>query len=268
MTNGPPKNIYLGKEKREHRWGVLILLLIGMIVLLGLSHFWRSGLKARTFVVEGNRILSDEEILVLGAPPRSIGLFELDLTVLQTRIGKHPFVKEVIVSRDLPSSIRIRVRERQPVAILAGPEPVFVDGDLVVLPNILSREVFDLPAITGLSGKKSVGTKIESEELRRAVVIIETASRIDQNLYHLISEVGLLDGGDIVLYSSEFGVPILFGQGDEARKLIYLYEFWNQVVSREGASRLESVDLRFEGQVVARWNRQLETSSERKPATL
>lgn len=294
MTSSTLKNVYVGKNNGAHRWSVpgLLLILVGMIALLGVSHFWRGGLKVRKLSVEGNHILSEEEILKLAAIPESIGLYELDLTVVETRIEKHSFVKEVMLVRELPSSVRIRVTERHPVAILAGPEPVFIDADLVVLPSIRSKEIFDLPVITGWRGQKSSETKVGSKGLAlydlqsrrpttpygtvgpldqglpRAVNIIETANRMDENLYHLISEVRLLDGDDIVLYSSDFGVPILFGHGDEVRKLVYLHEFWNQVVSREGAAKLQSVDLRFEGQIVARWNRQLENQSERKPGAI
>lgn len=277
------KNVYVDKEMEEHRWSVpgLFLILIGMAVLLGLSHFWRAGLRVGELPVEGNRILSQEEILNLAAIPDRIGMFALDLKVVQKRIEKHSFVKEVILSRELPSSIRIRVRERHPVAMLAGPEPLLIDDELEVLPNIRSNEIFDLPVITGWRNEILSGTDVESEgsplyaaagpihrSLRRAVRVIRTAKQIDENLYHLISEVRLLSGGDIVLYSSEFGIPILIGRGDEARKLVHLHEFWSQVVSRESAATLQSVDLRFEDQIVARWNKQFENRNEPKPPAI
>ncbi len=283
MTRGTVRNVYIGKEDEAHRWSfpVFILVLIGILALLGLSHVWRSGLKAREFVVAGNSILSEEEILNLAAIPRPIGMFELDLMDIKRRIEKHAYVKEAIVSRDLPSRIRIHVRERSPVAILAGPQPLLIGADLVLLPTTPSSEMYDLPIVTGWRSKTAIESRDEASgipthwtpsklhrDFRRALEIIEISKRIDEDLYQLLSEVRLLDDGDVILYSSDFGVPIVFGRGDVARKLVYLHEFWEQVVAREGAGKLQSVDLRFEGQIVARWNQQSQKHGTRKSPAL
>ena len=51
-------------------------------------------------------------------------------------------------------------------------------------------------------------------------------------------------------------MPVLFGQGNVPEKLVKFDSFWKDYVARDGVQDLQYVDLRFEDQVVARWNRE------------
>ena len=58
---------------------------------------------------------------------------------------------------------------------------------------------------------------------------------------------------DIILYTTEAGVPVIFGHGDTAAKIVMLQAFWKDVVAQRGPAELASVDLRYADQIVARW---------------
>ena len=73
-------------------------------------------------------------------------------------------------------------------------------------------------------------------------------------MYQNISEVQVRNGGDIVLYSAEGGVPIIFGRGELPGKLVLLETFWDNIVRTRGTQSLQYVDLRYQDQIVARWN--------------
>jgi cell division septal protein FtsQ len=73
-------------------------------------------------------------------------------------------------------------------------------------------------------------------------------------MYHNISEVQLRNGGDIVVYSTEGGVPIIFGRDDIPGQIVRLETFWNNVVHTRGTQLLQYIDLRYHDQIVARWN--------------
>ncbi len=57
-----------------------------------------------------------------------------------------------------------------------------------------------------------------------------------------------------MLYSAEGGVPIIFGRGELPSKLVRLETFWNDIVRTRGPQNLQYVDLRYQDQIVARWN--------------
>jgi len=52
-----------------------------------------------------------------------------------------------------------------------------------------------------------------------------------------------------------WGVPMIFGRGEIAMMLVRLEAFWNDVVHERGSDNLQYVDLRFDDQVVVRWNK-------------
>jgi cell division septal protein FtsQ len=79
---------------------------------------------------------------------------------------------------------------------------------------------------------------------------------MNRPLYHNISEIQVRNGGDIVFYSAEGGVPIIFGRGDLSGKLIRLEIFWNDIVRTRGVQYLQYVDLRYQDQIVARWSQE------------
>jgi cell division septal protein FtsQ len=115
--------------------------------------------------------------------------------------------------------------------------------------------VFDLPVVTGdLPASECVaGKPVTSAHVREALDILATARDVGEGLYQLISEVHLEAGRDIVFYTAESGVPVVFGHGDVAVKLVTFDEFWKQIVRQRGAAELTSVDLRYADQVVVRW---------------
>ena len=69
----------------------------------------------------------------------------------------------------------------------------------------------------------------------------------------MISEINMNSGSDIILYSSDVGVPIILGRGDVTRKLLMLENFWNDFVATNDVEKLRYIDLRFEDQVVVKW---------------
>jgi cell division septal protein FtsQ len=98
------------------------------------------------------------------------------------------------------------------------------------------------------------GTRINDPEVQEALMILSAAKLVGKELYHVLSEVHLRNGGDIVLYAAEGGVPIIFGHGNVASKMVRLEQFWNEVVRERGAQHVQYVDLRYDDQVVVRWD--------------
>ncbi len=73
-------------------------------------------------------------------------------------------------------------------------------------------------------------------------------------LYLNISEINVKNNGDFVFYTSEFGIPVVLGRTQVGTRLVKFDVFWKSVVASQGAHELLYIDLRFEDQVVVRWN--------------
>jgi cell division protein FtsQ len=187
--------------------------------------------------------------------PKNSQLENVDLMSVRRDILSHHFIKDVVVERDLPATLRVTVQERVPLAIINAAEFLYIDEDGVVLPHSISKQLIDLPVLSGLpvDGTMKPGTRLNNVEVQEALNILSGSKAVSKELYHLISEVRLRNGGDIVLYTAERGVPVIFGRGEIPSKLVRLESFWNEIVREQGAQNLQYVDLRFEDQVVVRW---------------
>ena len=230
------------------------LLTIGLVVA---ANLWKSDLKVKRVTIEGNRIVETAEITQLIKVPKNTQLQDIDLMAVRRDIMSHHFIKDAVVERDLPATLKVTVKERVPLAIINRAELLYLDEDGVVLPHSISRQLFDLPVLTGLPDDMNLtpGVTIKNADIQEALKILAASKLVSKELYHLVSEVRLRNGGDIVLYAAEWGVPIIFGRGEIPAKVVRLEAFWDDVVRERGSENLQYVDLRFDDQVVVRWNK-------------
>ncbi len=257
------------EQATSHRWGIwlLIPLLTGIVMLCILSREWASRLAVQRIVIAGTHILHGQDVLSLANISPKAPMYKLNLFEIRKRIESQPFVRSVRVNREMPDILYIEIVERQPIASLNGGQLRYVDAEGVVLPYVQSAEKLDVPMISGIKGLQNMpsGQISPSDGLSLAIGVLQTALRIDSTMYRLISEVKLNDNDDIVLYSAEGGVPILIGQGDVGKKLVALQTFWNNFAKSGEAEKIRYIDLRFDGQVVVKWNREAESKSSKYP---
>ncbi|MBI4429186.1 MAG: FtsQ-type POTRA domain-containing protein [Ignavibacteriales bacterium] len=242
----------MSEGRAKHVWlSTLVVVTVGLIAF---SNYWKSTLKLKDIVIEGTKIVDKNEILQLSQAQGGTMLYDVDLTSIQRNVLSHHYMKDAVVERNLPSSLRISVTERSPLALVNGNEIRYIDDEGVILPHLASRALFDLPVLSGVPGSVSLrpGSRIGHPDVQEALSILATAKLVSRELFHLISEVQIRRG-DIVLYSAEWGVPIIFGRGEAPRKLVRLETFWNEIVRERGAQNLQYVDLRFDDQIIVHW---------------
>jgi cell division protein FtsQ len=240
-----------------------VLMLIGLLICLAFgANAWKSSLKINQIKIDGNRIVNTNEIVQLAQVQIGALLYKADLTAIQRNVMSHYYIKDAVVERNLPNSITIQIIERVPIAMVNLSEPLYLDEDGVILPKTVSYKIFDLPMISGISANEHsvAGSTISQPDEIEALQLLAVLRTINRPLYHNISEIQVRNGGDIILYSAEGGVPIIFGHADLSEKLVRLEIFWNDIVRTRGVQYLQYVDLRYQGQIVARWNQELLTS--------
>ena len=254
------------KQQRQQQAGVrrvgsvLVLLMAGFISVFVFATQWKNTLTIQRVVVEGAHILDAHEIVSLANMKPQVPLYETDIFTIQRNLFAQPLIKSAVINRELPDELYITIVERDPIAALKNSQLYCIDCEGVILPHRVSATTFDLPLVGGINGIDTVhmGGTLNQEDAFEAITILQTAQRM--NLYRLISEVNMNNGGDITLYSTEGGVPILLGRGDLGKKLLMLQSFWNNFVNPDAVPHLRCLDLRYDGQVVAKWDRQKETT--------
>lgn len=249
-----------GSAPATHRWGLLLLVPLAacLVTLFVLAAEWKDSLTVQRVVVEGAGVVPAQEVFAAANLRLGTPLCGIDLYGLQKRLSGHPFLRSVVVTRQYPDVLRVDVVEREPIASVNGGKAwYYVDREGTLLPRTQSRRL-DLPVISGLAGidRAAPGSRLTGSDIASAIEVLQEAGRVDSGLYRFISEVNVGPNG-LTLYTNEAGVPILLGTGDALpAKLVLLQTFWSNFIRTENIAKLQYIDLRFDGQVVVKWNQQ------------
>ncbi|MFA6540976.1 MAG: FtsQ-type POTRA domain-containing protein [Bacteroidota bacterium] len=235
---------------RVYVW--LFLLALFILATLLVKAKWQQHVPVRQVVVEGIHILSKDDIIHLMKLKPNVPMADMDLTAIQQNIIANSFVKQAVVKRDSPEMLSVTIEERKPAAMLVAHDLFYIDEDGIVLPYLPSTETYDIPVISGYDSTGGIqsGQKIMNPDVLDALEIIKTSKAVSDNLFHTISEIRVRKGHDMVLFSFDTGIPIIFGKGETAKKLVKLDAFWQKFVQNSETKDIQYIDLRFDDQVV------------------
>jgi cell division protein FtsQ len=169
-------------------------------------------------------------------------LFRIDIARLQADLRRLGWVKRIEAEKKLPDTLRIRIVERAPVALVAaGGRITYVDENGIPFAELApSIGDGDLPLITSASGA----------ELERSVALLNDLRTRDPQLYSRISEVKPVAPNSFALFDRELGAFVYSDEGDLSARWRDLY-----AVARAehlGKHDIEYADLRFAGRIVVK----------------
>ena len=194
--------------------------------------------RVRQVELVGIRYLDADQILkALQLSPRA-SVFD-DTAVLVDRIRAIDGVAAVAVIRRLPASLKVVIRETEPVALVADARGALrvVDADARPLPFDLVS--VDLPLVqTGAKGDSAV------------VAVLARIQAVDPALYQSIDAAGLVDSGsdDVALHFGRHRVLLRSDADPEVIQSVVLVTRDLAVKARVYAE----LDARYAGQIVVR----------------
>ncbi len=201
----------------------------------------------REVKVLGAEKVKGADIVVMSGLGPHTRIWSIDPMEMEERVRRHPWVKSVLIRRELPARLVITIEEWTPGAIVALDKLYYVADDGVIFKAVDEEDSVDFPFITGLRAAKlppeELGTR---EKLSEAV---RFGRRVERTALGL-SEIRFQPRGGIILYPVSYSVPFHMGWGDWDEKLGRLEWFLGEFRGKE--ARFRAVDLSFRGQVVAR----------------
>ncbi len=226
------------KWRRVLLWAgaAIAVMLLWMMAPLGLRRV--AFFRVRQVEIVGIRYLDADQVLTaLQLSPRA-SVFD-DTNVLADRLRTLDGVADVAVSRRPPGSLKVVLRETEPIALVANARGALTVVDAVARPLPFELVSLDLPVVqTGAKGDSGV------------VAVLARIQAVDPALFQTIDAARLTAGerGDVVLELGRHRVLLASDAGPEVIQSVVL-------VARDLAAKARpyaELDARYAGQIVVR----------------
>ena len=214
------------------RLAAALRLALGLMLVIGTSvsvaysvrHY---ALTSPRFAIQevnllGGKRLSPEQArdqagVVLGG-----NVFALDTALAERKLLENPWVSEARVTRDLPRSLRIEIKERVAVALAVFSDRLYlVTADGEPFKQLSPGDPADFPLITGVSVEGlSRDRPREIDRVREGLEVLDQYSRVPLSKAQPAQEVHLADSGDVVLTAGKEGITFELGRDGYRRKLL------------------------------------------------
>ncbi len=167
-------------QRLKSRMIVGVTVLAVVVLLAGVVALYRSStFSVQRVVVVGNKQLSAEQVRALAAVPATATLLRFPNEQVRTRLEESPWISSAIVTRDFPDTMRIRVTEFTPAALVdSGTEALWlVDRQAWVIAQQSPEQTSTVITIRDLEAFEPVqGERSTSEALRNALRVWEGLS--------------------------------------------------------------------------------------------
>jgi cell division protein FtsQ len=220
--------------------------------------------------ISGNHNVSRASVLDIFRPDRNRSVLDIPLSERRRQIETIPWVEQATVRRALPRAIQVEIVERTPIAFLHnGSDMALVDVHGVILDRPLQGK-FHFPVVTGLTSNMPMDEREKRMQLFAGFLqqlgsaragALDQVSEVDlEDAHDLRATLTGLQVGNAVAQTPEAGAPaeawghadapvlVHFGDSDFEAKYETLMEKMGQWQATAG--RVESVDLRFNGEAV------------------
>jgi cell division protein FtsQ len=245
------------KAANRVKIALIVMMILGAVgvVWAGLQrygmHSWRFQLESSDNIeVSGNDHVSRSEITHVFGGDISRNVFAVPLDQRKAELEKVPWVESATVMRILPNRLRVNIVERKPVAFAqVGSRVQLIDAHGVLMEMPFSTTTkYSFPVIVGMNENEPLSTrsarmKIYSELVKQLDAGGEQNSRT-------LSEVDVTDPDDVKITVDDPDGAVLVHLGssnfaDRFRVYQTHLKEW-----RQQYQRLESVDLRYDRQVI------------------
>lgn len=210
--------------------------------LVGHSYF-----SVREIKVKGGKRVGGSEIVVMAGLSHGMNIWKVGPQMIEKKVAKHPWVKQVLVRRELPGRVVIEVTERAAKGIVLLGKPYYVDGDGFLFKAVDQGEKVDFPLLTGLEQKELVS---RTPATRRRIREVLKLSNLMGRRSLALSEIHFTPHGGVILYPMAHSVAFRMGWGDWEEKMQRLERVLGVWQGKE--NRLAVLDFSFRDQVVAR----------------
>ncbi len=200
--------------------------------------------------VEGRRYLTHAQVIQIAGISDSASVWD-DFSDWESHLQEHPLILEASIERLLPGTLKIRIREREAVALVAMPtlEPVDREGrrlpvDPAVVP--LDLPIIRLPEDPAQEGRPPSAARI------RPLARVAERMQSDPTFWARLSDLTIARDG----IEATWGDPAVlfrFPLEIEPYRLREAVSVLGHAIAADSVRTPRTVDLRYQDQVVVRY---------------
>lgn len=198
--------------------GVGALLFAGYRAAAAASFF-----QIRSVEIKGNSRASSEDVqMLVKQQVGETGVWRADLEEISAKLERLPWIRTAVVSRVLPDGIRVRLREREPRAVvrMASGKFTWVDEDAVSLGEMKPTDQMPAFFLRGWNEDEGEGARKENvDRVSKFMTLLHEWSAA--GLAERVSEVNLLDTRDVraQLAGDDSQIELRLGSQDFLKRL-------------------------------------------------
>ena len=239
------------REKREFKNGRRIIavgsgiLAISLVIYLAGSFLKLPEFPVRDIRIEGLGSLDHMELLRKASISKSTNLLTIDLKGISRSLLTEPSIKETVVLRNFCTGrVSIKLKLRQPVALINCDGIYGIDRDGVVIGTIEELSQSDLPFISGarIQGIRP-GERLEQKNVKIGLEVLDCVCSSSLDSFATLSEVNVSNLRNVVLCVGKEGMQIRLGKDSFKGKIDKAVEILADLQSR--GKKAEYIDFRF-----------------------
>jgi len=236
----------------------LVLFLCGSMVLMGTgygllyrygTHSWRFRLESSDHIsLQGLQNVSRGQVMDVFGVDLGRNVFFVPLDERKKQLEEIPWVESAAVSRLLPDRLTVYIRERTPVAFVQIGSRIGLIDVRGVLMDLPRNARYSFPVIRGVGDAEPISTRTA-----RIKIYSRLVRELDADGAHYskdLSEVDLSDPEDVKVTTSDPAGAVLIHLGSEQFFERYKLYMAHLQEWRQQFHRLESVDLRYDRQII------------------
>ncbi|MBU3195500.1 FtsQ-type POTRA domain-containing protein [Clostridium algidicarnis] len=210
------ENSFIVKRRKRKALKRNIIIFMFLIVILITLSLKLKVFDIETIIVEGNNIISSEEIISTSTLEKGNNIFYINTKKIIKKIHDNPYIKNVKISRRLPNTIILNVEERSAFFYGESNNKYFIidrDSKLLQIKDEITN--MNLIYIDGLDYTNAkVGEKMLPKEDRKNKVISDFSFLIENNTSGI--DITSLDMKDILsIKAYHNNMCIIIGTSDD-----------------------------------------------------
>ena len=201
--------------------------------------------QIKNIIINGNEFIETKSILAsIQILLDNKNLFNTEIEELKNILNKNKFIDNVKIYSLLPSTIKINIIEKKPIALINNNNnSYFIDNNS----NIIEA---DIKSINHFINTPIITSNNNSIDNNLSKTIIMSIYKYNQEVYNQLNELIYEDNYISLIFNNHTKVKI--NKNNYKKDLMKFYSFINQIINTENISIYEYIDLSISNQIIVK----------------